>query len=793
MNKKLKGKVKKVIYKNKEKNFSIFKLQTDNGEKITAKGSLTSPKVGDVYQLEGDFVFHHEYGLQFKIKFFSKVISKDKKEIVDFLKSISGINNKAAHKILEKLGSKSLEIIKKEPEVLDEFQCLSENQKNKILSELLKHQKKKEFFFELEDLTFTEYMLEKIWLHYYSVKKLDTRKILSSVKKNPYQLIKEIDGISFQKADEFALTLGFDRDDNKRIQAGILETLSKSQNNGHVYLPKSELIPESNNLLRIKIPQDIIDKNITKLVENNELVLKKKRVYLYDLYQAEKEVAYNIKNLLKSDHHDFDEISSDEIDDLIQKEEQKFKAEIPDFEFTDKQIEAIKKALNNNISIITGNPGTGKSKIIKAICNIYKKQNPNNKIHLASPTGKAANRMEELTGYEAKTIHRLLSYDGSFNHNTTLNLGKVTLDEFSMTDIRLAYHLFSAIDLDMKVIIVGDTNQLPSIGPGNVLKDMIESQIIPVTKLQKNFRQSKKGRIITMAKKISEGEVPELKDNGSDFEYVSADSEHSVINYIRNFFDNPPEGVDIFDIQVITPINKGNVGVENFNKVIQNIVNPKTSKTLKGYRLNDKIMVSKNNYEKEVFNGEMGKIIDIEDSKLTIELLHNKKWVDYHEGELDEIGLGYACTVHKSQGSEFPYVLMVMMKSHSIMLQRNLLYTGMTRAQKQLILLSKEKAFQEAIINNKTEKRHTSLNEYLNFKKTVSLNNEVTLEDKNTEETLTYKIVNPDDTDLSQNKISNQSPLGKKVLNREINDMIEVPTQTPTQTITIPYEIKKIS
>jgi len=791
MNNTIRGKIKKVIYKDREENFSIFKFQTDNGDKVTAKGSLSSPKVGDKYHLEGDFFFHDEYGLQFKIKFFSKIISSDKQEVLDFLTTISGITNKAAHKIIEKLKKDCLKTIKKEPEILDEFNFLAEKQKDKIVSELLKHQKKKEFFLELEDLHFSEYMLDKIWLHYYSAKKLDTRKILSAVKKNPYQLIKEIDGISFQKADEFALTLGFDRDDNKRIKAGILESLSKSQNNGHVYLPESELLSETNNLLRIQLSKDTIDENLTDLVDNNEVVIKNKKVYLYDLYHAEKEIAYNIKNLLKSDHHDFDEISSDEIDDLIQKEEQKFKAEIPDFEFTDKQKEAIKKALNNNISIITGNPGTGKSKIIKAICDIYKNQNPNKKIHLASPTGKAANRMEELTGYEAKTIHRLLSYDGSFNHNTTLNPGKVTLDEFSMTDIRLAYHLFSAIDSNVKVIIVGDTNQLPSIGPGNVLKDMIESKIVPVTRLKKNFRQSKNGRIITMAKKISEGEVPELQVNGSDFEYVSADSEHYVINYIRNFFDNPPEEVDTFDIQVITPVNKGNVGVENFNKIIQNIVNPKTSKTLKKYRLNDKIMILENNYEKEVFNGETGKIIEIEDDKLTIKLSHTNKWVDYHKDELDEIGLGYACTVHKSQGSEFPYVLMVMLNSHSVMLQRNLLYTGITRAQKQLIFLSEEKAFQEAIKNNKTEKRHTSLDEYLNFKKTVTLNNEVTLEDENSEETITYTIVTPDNTDLSENKISNKSPLGKKVINREIGDVIEVPTQTPTQTAIIPYKIKK--
>ena len=551
---------------------------------------------------------------------------------------------------------------------------------------------------------------ERIW-NYYLNSNTPPEEIYSKINNNPYILIEDIKYIGFEKADELALSFEIDRTSNFRIQATIKHVLNKAQEEGHVYLSKEEILSRVNTLLKDQeLNLETIEARLKELDDNKKIIIAEEKVYLSYLYHMEENLAEMIKELVEAELKDS---YIEQVNKLIKVANQKMPINL-----VSRQKEAIKKALTNNISIITGGPGTGKSSIITTICDIYDFMLPDNNIHLASPTGKAANRMEELTGFKAKTIHRLLDYKGeSFDPDYKIPApGLLIVDEFSMCDLPLAYYLFKAVNCNLKVVLVGDTNQLPSIGPGNILRDLIESGTIPTTKLKVNFRQSQGSKIISIAKEISKGDVPYLADE-QDFEYKNI-SEIEPLPYILDIFKNLSGNFDIFDLQVITPMNRGKLGVKNLNDKIQDFVNPvfDEKEQLGKFRLNDKVMVTKNNYRKYVFNGDMGYITSIDENQLTLSLLHNNKRVTFKESQLKYLDLAYACTIHKSQGSEFPYVIMILSRQHQLMLKRNLLYTGITRARKKLLLMTELWVFKKAIENNKVKDRNTDLKNKLTRK-----------------------------------------------------------------------------
>ena len=768
----LKGKITKIIYQTQKSDYVVLQFKTENDKKITAVGNMSSPKKEYTYELKGKFIRDQKYGIQFKFEKYRSSMPDNREGLIKYLKSVmTKVGDVRANKIIDELGTDALEKIKKDPDLLKQFDFISDLQLQEIKKELFSDEYRAKFISSICNLGFSTNKANSIWKHYLK-KGMTPEKILKDLLDNPYQLIDEIDNVGFTKADRIALSLNDDKKSIFRIKATIEHLLKSAEVEGHSYLPKSELLERLQLLLEVKIEADRFETAISELKKEEKLIIEADKIYQYFLYQAEKEIAYQIKTLIQSKSK---KVKFKNLDRIIEKKEAE--AEI---KFASEQKEAIKKALNNSISIITGGPGTGKSLIVKTICEIYQDKNKHHKIHLASPTGKAATRLETLTNIKAKTIHRLLKFrgEGFDEHFVLAHPGLLIVDEFSMCDIPLAYHLFSAINANLKVVFVGDTNQLPSVGPGNVLKDMISSGIISTTELKENFRQSDEGVIIPLAKKITEGELPQLND-GPDFVFKKIIDEESALEEIMAVFRRLDRNFNIFNIQVISPIKNGVLGVNNLNKEIRACINPAVSSkpSIGPFRLGDKVMVIKNNYDKEVFNGEFGQVIEVNAKRsLAVKIYESDRVVNFKSDELNYFRHAYACTVHKSQGSEFPFLIMVLSSSHNIMLRRDLLYTGITRTQTKLMLLSDLNTLKRAIDNNIVENRYSSLLEYLKFSNFVSIGDTVKLKDRLNDEVIEYTVVEEDEADVLNSKISFKSPIGKALLKREVGDMFELTT-----------------
>jgi len=758
----IKGVIKEILFHNPLDNRHILNVITQNGE-TKALGTIYNPKLkSEKYKFKGKFKVDDKYGLQFHFDSYEIVLSGKHKDLKQKLENnITGVDKFTANEIVKFLGKNVKKKLSEKPELLKDCNYVNQKQIKEIKNLFTEHTRKKEFRNKLTEYEVTEYSADKIW-DYYIKEKIPANKILDNVMDNPYSLIDDIKYWGYKKSDKLALALDFDEISIFRIKSTINYILKDEENNGHSYLPYKLLFTKINKLLELEIEENLYNNALNALSDEGKIVIEDKRIYQKFLYEAEKEISYQIKKLASQEKEEVEEIDS-----LIKNEEQ-----YNNIQFAKNQKKAIKMAIENPISIITGGPGTGKSLIIKSIYEIYKKTYPGLEIHLASPTGKAANRLEELTGYRAKTIHRLLRYRGEnfVEYYKIPNPGILIIDEFSMTDIILNYHLFAAIDGNLKVVIVGDVNQLPSIGPGNVLKDLINSNIIPTTILDKNFRQSSNSMIIDIAESITQGNMPELY-NSDDLTYVEINEDIEVIREIKRVFRRLKKEFNIFDIQVISPMKYGVLGVRNLNKVIQNVVNPTDEKNKIGdFALNDKIMVVKNNYEKEVYNGEFGEIVEIHGNKsVEIEIKHIGETVEFKANELNYIQLAYACTVHKSQGSEFQFLIMVLSPNHSVMLKRKLFYTGITRTQKKLMLLSNKDTIKRAINNNQTENRFSTLRNYLTIDSTVSIGDKVKIKNLDRDDIFEYQIVPEGKENISENKITVTSPMGENVLNREVN------------------------
>lgn len=692
--------IDRIIYE--ADNFTVASVKTSNNRFIATLNQRC--RKGQKMNLHGDWIVHKKYGRQFKViqtEIPENVTSSD---IEIFLQNIKGIGPKRAKKIADTFGRDSIEIIEKEPARLKEI-GIPESTIERIRKEIVDNKEFNKVKLSLLPLGLSLNTVKKAYDKY-------KENTLNMIKQNPYKVAEDISGIGFIKADEIAKKVGIEHDNIYRIQSGLKYCLYQASIQGHLYLPITTLCNTASKLLGISYMK-VFDQaqylnHIKDVYDDNG------NVYITSNYVEETFIAEKILRMLNVT---VKEVKS--IDKLIQEVE--FKNNI---KYVDKQIEAIKKSLNSNISVITGGPGTGKTTIVNALLYILKANKYD--VALASPTGKAAKRLEETTGKEAKTIHRLLEckFDEKMKHVTfsrneqnPIDADAVIIDETSMIDNDLMFHLLKALRDNTKLILVGDVDQLPSVGAGNILKDIIESGKVPVTKLDVIFRQKEMSSIITNSKLINEGKMPEF--NSKDFIFYDLISPEQIV---KEFVKEIKSGKSLDDVQILTPMKKTDIGSLELNRLVQEAINPsrpgkeEIKYGEKLFRAGDKVMQTSNNYEKEIFNGDTGYIKRAyvnDDGVRRVEVDFDGRNVELIEEELKDIMLAYAITVHKSQGSEYDTVIMPITTSHYIMLKRNLIYTGVTRAKKVVKIFGDKKAVSIAVRTIDSSKRYTGLKERL--------------------------------------------------------------------------------
>ncbi len=683
------------LYYNESNGYSVFKLE----DRTLVVGNLPKLNKGDHVELTGAWVNHPKYGRQFKIESFEVHYPTTEIGIKKYLGSglIKGIGKVTAERIVRKFGEQALDILDNNISRLLEIEGIG-IKKLDIIKKGWDEQKgiKNVMLFLQSHGISTTYSL-KIYKTYGA-------EAPEKIKENPYRLIKDVWGIGFKIADNIGKNLGFTEHDPLRIKAGIIHILAEAVRNGHVFIPETDLVRECSYILQFELA--FSDPLLIELEKEGEVVIYNNNVYIADFFHAERAIEDSINYLLSFPSE-------------LQKEHAKAISLLRE-NYSTEQLDAIKSSIENKFLIITGGPGTGKTTTLKGIIQIYKFFDK--KILLAAPTGRAAKRMTEVIGIEAKTIHRLLEYnphENTFNYNSEVPLKAdlLIVDEVSMIDTILMYHLITAISKNTTVIFVGDADQLPSVGAGNILKDLIRSNKIPVIKLNVIFRQAKHSDIVLNAHKINRGEMPALNYiKNSDFIFIEEADNRKISEKILYLCkDKLPEhfGLDsVNDIQVLSPIYKGNVGVTELNKLLQQNLNYSKvvySQGERKFKANDKVMQLRNNYDKNVFNGDIGSIVGVNDEDKKMYISFDGRLVEYAFEDLDEITLAYAVTVHKSQGSEFPCIILPVSTAHYMMLQRNLLYTAITRATRLLIIIGTKRALAMAVNNNKVKNRFTSL------------------------------------------------------------------------------------
>lgn len=729
---KVQGSVLKVRYVNDTNGYCVFDLNTQDGV-VKVVGIFDSISVGEILEIEGEFEYDNKYGEQISAKTYTKKLPDSISEIENYLSSgiISNIGRKNAKLIVEKFKNKSLDIVFDQTEKLLDINGIGKKTIEKIKKSVKSLKKSKDILFYLTNLGISLSLSKKI----YNVFKEDTLEIINE---NPYKLIKNVKGIGFLKADEIALKNNLDKNSPFRIESAIIYVLSqKAINFGHTYYPKNKLTKEVVKLLDVQ--EDLVEAIYTNLLISNEIVVdfydEEKIIYLSYFYEAENYISSKISKMIFNKEFKILENIDKEIEDFIKK---------LSIKLSKIQISAIKSCFLQNVSIITGGPGTGKTTIINTIANIFLSLGYN--IALAAPTGRAAKRIEETTKIESKTIHRLLGYVPNkyddfgyfeYNEKNTLDVDLVIIDEMSMVDVLLFEKLLKGIKESTKLIIVGDVDQLPSVGAGNVLRDLIESNVIKYTKLTDIFRQSKKSNIIVNAHRINNGKYPILNEKNSDFFFLKTNNpiitRNTVVDLIKNRLPKA-YGYNFYkDIQILTQTRKGICGVYELNRILQEVLNPKTKDSLelnfgnKVFRLNDKVMQTKNNYDLSftdsngeegfgVYNGDMGIVFEIDEKeKKIIVKMQDDRTVEYAVDNLDNLELSYAITIHKSQGSEFKSVIIPLFDSFYMLQTRNLLYTAITRAKENIVLVGNEEIMFNMINNNTINNRYSNLKNRLKY------------------------------------------------------------------------------
>lgn len=727
----IEGIVKDIVFRNELNSYTVAKLDTEDGE-ATIVGKIPIINLGETLKVEGEWVYHPTYGEQLKVTNVSLVVPSTVNGIEKYLSSglIPYIGPKTARKIVEKFGLDTLDIIQYNPEKLKEIEGIGDKKLEKIVTAYREQSEIRDIMMFLQQFGITPNYSMRIYKKYGK----DTISILTE---NPYKLSEDIYGIGFKKADKIAENMGISKTSPYRIQGGIRYVLNTYAANGHSYVPLEELTEEVSKLLEIEGDliadslRDLAIKGIVHILTVGEEL----RIYYTPYHVAENNVARKIVELARAELKSLN-IDVDEMIKSIEEEE--------NIQFAKRQIEAIKESIENGMVVITGGPGTGKTTIINAIIRIFQEEGL--KVSLAAPTGRAAKRMTEATGMEAKTIHRLLEYSYmdeemvfGRDEDSPLETDLLIVDEASMVDILLMNSLLKAVVPGTRLILVGDVDQLPSVGAGNVLRDIINSQAVKVVKLDEIFRQAKESHIVVNAHRINKGEYPIL-NKGKDFFFIKEQDPNKIVNIILDLCkERLPSyyGVDpVKDIQVLTPMKKGEVGLNSLNRHLQEVLNPKGPYKKERqigeeiFRVGDKVMQIKNNYSIEweviedglvvergegVFNGDLGTIMDIDEESGTLKVLFDEgKEVEYTFDQLDELKLSYAITIHKSQGSEFPIVVMPIYSGPQMLLTRNLLYTAITRAKKLVVLVGEEKYLMMMIKNNRIDKRYSSLDYKIN-------------------------------------------------------------------------------
>ncbi|WP_236913099.1 SF1B family DNA helicase RecD2 [Clostridium sp. Cult1] len=723
----LEGTVEDIIFRNEVNAYTVASLSTSDGN-ATIVGYIPYINIGETIKVEGEWIYHPTYGEQLEISNVSIVVPSTINGIEKYLSSgmIPHIGPKTAKKIVERFGKDALDIIQYNPERLKEIEGIGEKKLKRIVEAFEEQGELREIMVFLQQYGITANYGIRIYKKYGK----DTVNIISE---NPYKLSEDIFGIGFKTADKIAQNMGISLESPYRIEGGIRYVINRYAGSGHTYVPKDELLPSTSELLGVdsnlveESLRDLAIKGIVHILNIEDEM----KVYYTPFHIAENNVSRKIVELSRVELEDFN-VDIDKIIKEIEGEE--------GIDFADKQIEAIKESIKNGIVVITGGPGTGKTTIINAIIKIFEDQSLT--VNLAAPTGRAAKRMTETTGIEAKTIHRLLEYSYmeeemafGLNEDSPLDTDLLIIDEASMVDILLMNSLLKAIVPGTRLILVGDVDQLPSVGPGNVLKDIMGSGVVKVVKLDEIFRQAEESLIVVNAHRINKGEMPILNEKDKDFYFIKERDPNNIVNIILSLCkERLPNyyGVDpLKDIQVLTPMKKGDVGINALNKYLQKVLNPKAygkKEKLIGdqlFRVGDKVMQIKNNYTTEwelikdevvvekgegVFNGDFGIIVDIDDEDRIIKVLFDdEKEVEYNFNQLDELKLSYATTVHKSQGSEFPVVVMPIYWGPPMLLTRNLLYTAITRAKNLVVLVGEERYLRTMISNNRIAKRYSSL------------------------------------------------------------------------------------
>jgi exodeoxyribonuclease V alpha subunit len=717
----LRGQIERITYANEENGFTIARLKVaGRKELVTVVGSIVNPTPGEILSMKGEWGHHPKYGEQFKVVFCESAIPATIIGIEKYLGSglVRGIGPVMAKRIVRRFKEETLNVIERDIEQLAEIEGIGPKRIAMIRMAWDEQKEIRAVMIFLQSHGVGAGYAARIYKQYGD-------KSIDVVRENPYRLATDIFGIGFVTADKIAEKLGFARDSELRAEAGILYVLHELTDEGHVYYPYEPLLAKCKEILAID--REIIAKAVATIAEDKRIVIEDlnrdpetfrenhKAVYLAGYHTAETQLAANLTTLIKTPRA-VRRIDPEKVIPWVQE-----KLAIT---LAEGQIAAVRAATDHKVMVITGGPGTGKTTIINALIRIF--SGIRTKILLAAPTGRAAKRMAEATGNEAKTIHRLLEYSfqkGGFQKNaeSRLDCDLLIIDEASMIDTLLMHHLLKAVPSRATFVLVGDVNQLPSVGAGNVLRDIIESGTVPVVELTEIFRQARESSIIVNAHLINQGRMPNLTSSPEkldDFYFIEQEDPQKVLEMIITLVkERIPKrfGFDpIDDIQVLTPMHRGIIGGTNLNVALQKALNPGeegVSRMGRLYRVGDKVMQISNNYDKEVYNGDIGRIaaIDTEAQEVTVAI--DNREVPYDFSEMDELVHAYAVSIHKSQGSEYPAVVIPILTQHYILLQRNLLYTGVTRGKKLVVVIGTKKAMAIAIKNNRTEKRYTLLSE----------------------------------------------------------------------------------
>lgn len=725
------GYVDHIIYRNADNGYTVLVMICDE-EEVTCVGTFSDIAEGENIEAHGSYTDHPTYGRQFAVKSFEEKAPKDEMAIERYLGSgaIKGVGIALAARIVRRFKSDTFRIIEEEPERLAEVKGISERKAMEIADQVNAKRDLRQAMIFLQQYGISTTLAVKIYNTY-------GQEIYGILKENPYRMADDVEGVGFRTADEIASRVGIRTDSDFRIRSGIQYALLQASNDGHTYLPMLELTQRASNLLQIE--PEYIEKHYMNLAMDRKIIMRQvddtTQIYASSFFYMEANTATMLKQLNAS----FD-VPDIEIEERLRQIEKQTKMDLDEH-----QVEAVKEAVRNGLLVITGGPGTGKTTTINTIIRYFELEGMD--IFLAAPTGRAAKRMSETTGFEARTIHRMLELNGGMegnagferNEQNPLETDVIIIDEMSMVDISLMYSLLKAIAAGTRLILVGDVNQLPSVGPGSVLKDIIDSNEFHTVKLTKIFRQASTSDIIVNAHKINRGEPVSLDNKSMDFFFLKRYEADKIINVTLQLIKQKlPKfvGASEYDIQVLTPMRKGLLGVERLNGILQMYLNPADQRKREKehgstiFREGDKVMQTKNNYQLEweirskyglcidkgtgIFNGDMGIIEEINDFAETMTVSFDEgRMVEYPYKLLDELELAYAVTIHKSQGSEYPAVVIPLLSGPRMLMNRNLLYTAVTRAKKCVTIVGNDTTFNQMIENNSQLKRYSGLRDRL--------------------------------------------------------------------------------